>query len=510
MTTAAPDAETVDRREAYSCLEAQIAGLLALHGVDHRRMFARAWGFGFRDTSWDSYSCLGERLHPGKSNPITALGLLGEMEFAERALGDAQEALDLLRAETKARRPVILSIDSLRCPWDPGYAKYSQPHFVVVTGVRGSDGDLLCNDYFYRKYDALLPAADWTRSLGTVLLACPGQGAPPGPDEVVRELHAHATGGMAGMPAHLTRFADALSNGFDLETEFTGYPVAWWNAPLFDNLLKASHGRVLAADALDSTGDASLHRFAMRLDLAGAGWKQARMMLLRAGRSAEPAPVLRRARDMVLRLRDEEEAVLQELNAGAHGHGHSPAAGEQPVHVPLACSSGARVFGCPHHPVAPGPAGGYLAAHDLPAEPVLTCGTWRFQLPELTLETGDHLACAGQSFALPAGRYRAAALLAAAHSPVGVPARVRLTVHYDQGPAQPVTLAVPSSAGLHTGAYVLRFHDGGGNLSRTGVLHPLSIPVDSTRTATALELPDTEGLKVFSITLQTAATRSSA
>lgn len=488
-----------------------MAGTVSDLGLDRRWLSARSWGFGFRGRDWDHYGSVGERLTADIADPRPTLEEFYGLSFVETVFTDLNAAVDAVDAVLRTGDRAIVPLDSYWCPWDPGYGKRHQSHFVIVTAVDRHNRRLSCVDHFYNQLAADLPFDDWQQTLRSVI-ALRSAEPPRSPDRTTADLRVVMVDWLRNRGrdpfGQMESFGAEVADGLDLDTELRGYRSIWWAAPLFKQLRKIASARLLAAELVGGLDDA---RGADELTSISQGWTQVRLLILKAAQSRDTGRVWARGARLIRNLRDREEVLADAFWPASPVPGAADMACEPAdVHIDLGGMLDYRGLGCVHAPGRLNGSGRYFMIDGLPGARTFAAGAATYRLADLRVDTGDHVCAQGQRIPVPPGRYREIALLGVADTPI----RTHIDLTFASGARQRVEVDVRSWRQTSDAVLILGLAQPDAETADAvwwdvGGLHSTTAATAPTEDLIAVTLPNQPAWRVFAATLRQTSARGS-
>lgn len=118
-----------------NCFDTAIASVVSWYGKSYELMFINAWGFNY----WPFGLTLGNRIRPALYNILQPLEIYQGIKFHIHFFPLGQHALTRMTEEFQREKPVILETDFFWVPWNGRYQKQHRRHYLVLTGVEGSN-----------------------------------------------------------------------------------------------------------------------------------------------------------------------------------------------------------------------------------------------------------------------------------------------------------------------------------------------------------------------------------
>ena len=285
------DIELLSERESRDCMEDFIASIASWWGRGYALMYAESWDFNFFPPDHLPANTLGARITPRVTPAFDLLRKYHGLKFSPlKGMGSA-EVPDLVQREISEKRPVILG----RSQETPIQAGQNDPFFILVTGIDGTSGVI---HYLRYSIDAgseddhemqRMPVEDlkgWCDSCTTVEIAGE-EAAEVDWRKIIESTHARLNGSSAsGNVFNSMRcFADEVRTDLNIEAEVKGYPNLFF-VPLFNNLMRISHGRVQFARLLQHLFEryqaGGLQKTAEDLEGIGREWNLIRSLFIKS------------------------------------------------------------------------------------------------------------------------------------------------------------------------------------------------------------------------------------
>lgn len=395
------------KHSTLNCLESQIISIAVSWGKSFELMFLGKWGFSFRGRERDTASVTGDRINPQMDDTFPLLEKYHGIKITEYQPDSAEEMIGLIDNHLRENKPIIMFVDAYWCPWDPGYQKYHNMHFVIVVGYDAESRMFTCVDGFFGKEREDLPASALYHYSSVCYSIC-DLGEPDG-KLTFEEAAAHIIQKLSvthNMPVDILAFSKDIELHFNYEEEVRRYQDKWWAAPLFKRLIKISQGRTLFAEAIEYFGDKRVESIKEQLHISSKQWDNLRIMLIKASYSSDPKLVLRRVAEKLRDISQLEQAILESLHPIAESIMNADGTkasmlGDTLRHVPLEEYMNHRAFGSFDKPAC-FYKDTFFLAHDLPSKNVLVNDEVSFFLPVYDGEKNDHMRAQGQHIPIAA------------------------------------------------------------------------------------------------------------
>ncbi|OXM13897.1 BtrH N-terminal domain-containing protein [Paenibacillus herberti] len=364
-------------------------------------MFLGKWGFGFRGREYDTLSVTGDRISPHMDDTFPLLKKYHGIQITEYQPDSADEMISIIDNHLRGNKPIIMFVDAYWCPWDPGYQKYHNMHFVIVIGYNSRSRMFTCVDGFFVKEREELPASALYHYSSVCYSICD-----LGKPDATLTFEEAATCTVKklsvthNMVDDIVAFSQDIELHFNYEEEVKRYQDKWWASPLFKRLIKISQGRKLFAEAIEYFQDQRAEGIRHQLNLCSKQWDNLRIMLIKASYSSNAKPVLRRVSEKLEEISRLEQAILESLHPIAASlidvDGMKPNVRvDKMKHVPLEEYMNHRAFGSFDKP-AYFYKDTFFLAHDLPSKSIWWNEEVSFSFPVYDGETNDHVRAQGQ------------------------------------------------------------------------------------------------------------------
>ena len=316
------DIELLSEKESRDCMEDFIASIASWWGREYALMYAESWDFNFFPRDHLPADTLGSRITPRVTPTFDLLRKYHGMKFSQSGGMGSAEVLDLVQSELSEKRPVILG-RSQEIPIEDGQ---NDPFFIMVTGIDGTSAVIY---YLRYRIDAgseggneleRMPVEDlksWCDSCTTVEIEGE-EAADVDWRKIIESTHVRLNGSStSGNVFNSMRcFADEVRNALNIEAEVKGYPNLFF-VPLFNNLMRISHGRVQFARLLQhlferyQVGD--LRNTAADLEGIGREWNLIRSLFIKSSFKPGDKKLLGRISTRIDELASQEKELAFKL-----------------------------------------------------------------------------------------------------------------------------------------------------------------------------------------------------
>lgn len=515
-----------------TCLEDSIVGVAEWANYNYELIFSEDWYFIFRPETGQS---LGSSLSIPNNDIIKKLDRYHGIKIVSKTV-PPQKLVEKIKRQLKKQLPIMVSIDSYRCPWDWNYQRRHFYHYFLIIGVNDEEDFYYCDRFFkssgiiskerllegflgeYKvfkfKGKEKIPV-NWSQILATTLNRLKnGNG----------ELNAFDS---------MRCFADKLAGLTDLQSEVRGHEDFLFGAPLIKNLEAITYGRRRFAKLLTyfatETGLNPLNEIANHLVTAASQWANIRAMLTKYAFQKDIADKNR----VVIKIREVaawEETVSGQLyqiyqkNTATTGYFSNrhiitnkldteniTLLTNEFLFIDLTPHLNNKAFGEEISPDCPANlmgTGTYLLKENFPSnqETIWEIKEMKFKLPWLYGTGKDNISCNGQKIAINPGIYQNIMILACAEWGNYTD---KLIVHYVDGQTEQIELKITDclykplygETVAWEGTAVEKIN--GRVQTRGRKVYLVAQNYSTTRKGRInyLQLPDVPGIHIFAITL---------
>lgn len=422
---------TVKYYEQYDCLENLVVAVARWWGHRYELGFAESWGFQYNRKNLLCDNNFGKNIYDGKVWKLEYLEKYHGIKVNNIEQGDYHEILDVIRAEVKKDRPVIIYMNTFWCPWyKEDYQKVNSPHYCMVTDIDNED-NIHIKDAQMAENGALLPIDDFSKGFGNCITLSLKECESINDDwkKIIYNAvdRVSTPTGEICMFEQMRNFAEDLKDKLDFSREIKGKEDDPFQAALFEMIRSISRGRMQFSEVLNYMGELvqkpELMAFSNRMKAAGQRWNSVFGMLCKAYylQGAARERILDRIIGKIYEAASDEEDIALSLiefckNGNIANNWNTPMENNlSDKAVFMDCSyvditkhmnnqgfSGSLSTDCKAE-ISNG--GRYFLTEGLPIEREWKIENMKFLFPEADKEMNDNISCFGQVIELEPGKY---------------------------------------------------------------------------------------------------------
>lgn len=312
--------------ESYGdCFDNLILTLCHAKNAECTLMHIEAWGFTFEE---DSSSVLGDRIYAFKGNAYRILEECHGISVQFKRYSDKNSVYEIIRKELLSGFSVMLETDIYFLPWQTGYHKIHNHHFILIVGME--DNELICletNPLNENQRLSLQDLEDCSICLGFIRVNSSNSkniNCRAFLNQVLQRINGEVPSidrfgenyGYVNMFDKIRQCAEAIRNQLDFEQEIEGYGYENINmVPLFWRIKSIGWSRYQFAEALkymEKSGIAANHVVGLVRDVGGS-WDMLGNRILKYFIGNRPMNVNEMIYDKLMFLCEKEEMIEKQI-----------------------------------------------------------------------------------------------------------------------------------------------------------------------------------------------------
>lgn len=422
----------------YNCYEDSVATVASWWGRDHQMMFADAWNFYFSHIDSEFSIRLGDKIEIKESDQLKYLEQYHGIKSIFYSNITAEDAIDIVKMELSANRPILLLIDVFFCPWDLNYQKSHDTHCILITGLDDYNSKFYCTDGIYTKQNVHLYIELFMQGYrGCFTFELIDNYNNIDGRKYIESVFLNLQGDSKNLNTFesIRKFANEMEKKLDFKVEMEGY-MYFEQTPIFLNIRKISRGRKKFSSVLKYLGELykieDLLILSEKMSLLGSKWSIVEGMITKGYITSNLAKILCSIVHKIRELADYEEDVANSLAALSKKWNEKQGyltdfhlmndlqeyyLNKEIEYIELRNYMNNNGFGsslsikCTANLTG---TGYYFLTKGLPEEKVWQIEEMKFNFPDLCDGINDNIACKGENIKISAGNYHSIMLLGCA------------------------------------------------------------------------------------------------